>query len=581
MIKKTHYILLLTLIFFYSCSIPKNISKNQDYLSKVEMKAKKESTNQLVDFFNAENARLLGKYSEALHLYNEFVKKYPQNATAKYNLSKLCFQNKNSQAAETFAQKAVEINPANNYFQEYYTFLLLYNYKFKNAEKQYNSLIEKNPTNPDYVFKKAQLFLKTKEYAKAIDCLNEYEKIAGFNEDIINQKKNLYVILNKTDLAILEIKKLQKEYPSNVTYPLLIAEIYVSEKNTVGAETTYKEIENKYGADPTAQAALAAYYLSKKDEKAYNDFMLKLMQNKNVSTETKISIILPTLKKLDEDSTANDNHIIDLVKSISLAAPTDKDAILIYANVLTYSKKTILAIAQYKRYLTIDSSNFDVWIQVASLYFDEKMYDSTIVISEIASKLFYDKALPYFYKGLAYVQKNEQEKAIESLTIALKKDASNNALAALIHTSLGDAYNSLKQYKQSDESFDAALKLFPLDATTLNNYAYYLSVRNERLTDAEAMSKKSLELQPNSKSFLDTYGWILFQQGKFEEAKKYIEKAIQSNGEEDGTLFEHLGDVYFKLNDLLNAKKYWQMAKDKGEDNSILINKIKSGKINE
>jgi tetratricopeptide (TPR) repeat protein len=581
MIKKTHYILLLTLIFFYSCSIPKNISKNQDYLSKVEMKVKKESTNQLVDFFNAENARLLGKYSEALHLYNEFVKKYPQNATAKYNLSKLCFQNKNAQAAETFAQKAVEINPANNYFQEYYTFLLLYNYKFKNAEKQYNSLIEKNPSNPDYVFKKAQLFLKTKEYAKALDCLNEYEKIVGFNEDIINQKKNLYIILNKPDLAILEIKKLQKEYPSNVAYPLLIAEIYVSEKNTVGAEITFKEIENKYGTDPTAQAALAEYYLSKKDEKAYNDFMLKLMQNKNVSTETKISIILPTLKKLDEDSIANDNHIIELVKSISLAAPTDKDAILIYANVLTYSKKTILAIVQYKRYLTIDSSNFDVWIQVASLYFDEKMYDSTIVISEIASKLFFDKALPYFYKGLAYVQKNEQEKAIESLTIALKKDASNNALAALIHTSLGDAYNSLKQYKQSDESFDAALKLFPLDATTLNNYAYYLSVRNERLTDAEAMSKKSLELQPNSKSFLDTYGWILFQQGKFEEAKKYIEKAIQSNGEEDGTLFEHLGDVYFKLNDLLNAKKYWQMAKDKGGDNSILINKIKSGKINE
>jgi tetratricopeptide (TPR) repeat protein len=545
------------------------------------MKAKKESTNQLVDFFNAENARLLGKYSEALHLYNEFVKKYPQNATAKYNLSKLCFQNKNAQAAETFAQKAVEINPANTYFQEYYTFLLLYNYKFKNAEKQYNSLIEKNPSNPDYVFKKAQLFLKTKEYAKALDCLNEYEKIVGFNEDIINQKKNLYIILNKPDLAILEIKKLQKEYPSNVAYPLLIAEIYVSEKNTVGAEITFKEIENKYGTDPTAQAALAEYYLSKKDEKAYNDFMLKLMQNKNVSTETKISIILPTLKKLDEDSIANDNHIIELVKSISLAAPTDKDAILIYANVLTYSKKTILAIAQYKRYLTIDSSNFDVWIQVASLYFDEKMYDSTIVISEIASKLFYDKALPYFYKGLAYVQKNEQEKAIESLTTALKKDASNNTLAALIHTSLGDTYNSLKQYKESDESFDAALKLFPLDATTLNNYAYYLSVRNERLTDAEAMSKKSLELQPNSKSFLDTYGWILFQQGKFEEAKKYIEKAIQSNGEEDGTLFEHLGDVYFKLNDLLNAKKYWQMAKDKGEDNSILINKIKSGKINE
>ena len=581
MIKKTHYILLLNLVFFYSCSIQKNTSKNQDYLSKEEIKAKKESTNQLVDFFNAENARLLGKYNEAINLYSDFVKKYPQNATANYNLSKLYFQNKNAQAAEKTAQKAFEINPANSYFQEYYTFLLLYNYKFKIAEKQYNSLIEKNPSNPDYIFKKAQLFLKTKEYQKAVDCLNEYEKIIGFNEDIINQKKNLYIILNRSDLAILEITKLQKEYPANVAYPILIAEIYISEKNTEGAESIYKDIENKYGEDPTAQAALAEYYLSKKDEKAYNNFMLKLMQNKNVSTETKISIILPTLKKLEEDSLLDNDNIIELVKSISLAAPKDKDAILIYANVLTVSKKPLSALEQYKRYLTIDSNNFDVWIQIASMYFDEKMYDSTIVISEQASNLFNNKALPYFYKGLAHVQKNEQEKAISSLTIALKKDSFNKSLVALIYTSLGDAYNSLKKYKQSDESFDEALKLFPLDATTLNNYAYYLSVRNERLTDAEAMSKKSLELQPNSKSFLDTYGWILFQQGKFEDAKTYIEKAIQLNGEEDGTLFEHLGDVYFKLNDSMNAKKYWQLANDKGEENPTLINKIKSGKINE
>jgi tetratricopeptide (TPR) repeat protein len=581
MIIKTQYILLLNLVFFYACSIRKNVSKNQDYLNKEEIKAKKESTNQLVDFFNAENARLLGKYNEAQGLYIEFVKKYPKNATANYNLSRLYFQNKNVKTAEKLAQKASEINPVNSYFQEFYTFLLLYNTNYKVAEKQYNSLIEKNPSNPDYIFKKAQLFLKTKEYAKAVDCLNLYESIIGFNEDIINQKKNLYLILNKSDLAIFEIKKLQKEYPANVNYPLLIADIYIAEKKSAQAAKVYQEIESKYGSDPTAQAALAEYYLSTNDKKAYNDFMLKLMQNKNLSTETKIAIILPTLKKLDDDSTLKDDNIIELVKTISLAAPDDKEAILIYANVLTFSKKTPLAIEQYKRYLTKDTSNFDVWIQVASLYFDEKIYDSTIAICAQTSKLFNEKALPYFYKGLAFVQKNEQEKSIEEFKIALKKDTSNKPLVALIYTSMGDAYNSLKKYKQSDECFDEALKLFPNDATTLNNYAYYLSVRNERLLDAEAMSKKSLELQPTSKSFLDTYGWILYQQGKFEDAKKYIEKAIQSDGEDDGTLFEHLGDVYFKLKDDANAKKYWQLAIDKGENNSILIKKIKSGKINE
>ena len=86
MIIKTQFILLFNLIFFYSCSIRKNVSKNQDYLSKEEIKAKKESTDQLVDFFNAENARLLGKKNEAQSLYIEFVKKLPQNATTNYNL---------------------------------------------------------------------------------------------------------------------------------------------------------------------------------------------------------------------------------------------------------------------------------------------------------------------------------------------------------------------------------------------------------------------------------------------------------------------------------------------------------------
>jgi hypothetical protein len=59
------------------------------------------------------------------------------------------------------------------------------------------------------------------------------------------------------------------------------------------------------------------------------------------------------------------------------------------------------------------------------------------------------------------------------------------------------------------------------------------------------------------------------------------EIAIKSNGEDDGTLFEHLGDVYFRLNDNLKAKEYWQLAIDKGVINSILLQKLKTGKINE
>jgi Tfp pilus assembly protein PilF len=143
---------------------------------------------------------------------------------------------------------------------------------------------------------------------------------------------------------------------------------------------------------------------------------------------------------------------------------------------------------------------------------------------------------------------------------------------------LGDAYNSTKEYAKSDSSFEQALRIMPTDATTLNNYAYYLSLRKERLNDAEKMSKKSLELQPNSKSFLDTYGWILFQQGNYQDAKKYIEKAISIDDEDNGTLYDHLGDVYYKLNHTEKALEYWLKAKQAGENSPTLLKKINDKK---
>jgi Tfp pilus assembly protein PilF len=103
-----------------------------------------------------------------------------------------------------------------------------------------------------------------------------------------------------------------------------------------------------------------------------------------------------------------------------------------------------------------------------------------------------------------------------------------------------------------------------------------------RLEEAEKMSKRSLELRPDEGTFLDTYGWILYRMGKFEKAKEYIEKAISlAKGEADGTLYEHLGDVYYKLNNVDKAVENWKKAQGKETDNPELDKKIKDKKLYE
>ena len=51
------------------------------------------------------------------------------------------------------------------------------------------------------------------------------------------------------------------------------------------------------------------------------------------------------------------------------------------------------------------------------------------------------------------------------------------------------------------------LLINPGDIMTLNNYSYYLSLRNEHLDKAEKMISTALSADPNNSTLLDTYAW--------------------------------------------------------------------------
>src|SRR5262249_53970493 len=140
-----------------------------------------------------------------------------------------------------------------------------------------------------------------------------------------------------------------------------------------------------------------------------------------------------------------------------------------------------------------------------------------------------------------------------------------------------DAYNELKDYPRSDTSYEKALAANPKDAFVMNNYSYYLSLRGERLDKAEELSKQSNVLVPNSSSFEDTYGWILYRTGKFADAKTWIEKSLSHGSDKSAVVLEHYGDVLYKLGDTVRALEYWQKAKATGEPGSEFLER----KINE
>ena len=152
-------------------------------------------------------------------------------------------------------------------------------------------------------------------------------------------------------------------------------------------------------------------------------------------------------------------------------------------------------------------------------------------------------------------------------------------MEAQFYAYLGDAYNQLGDDPKSDEAYDNVLKLDPDNDYVLNNYAYYLSLRNENLEKAAEMAKRATELKPNNPANQDTYGWVLYKMGNYTEAEIWIGKSISNEEEASGVLLEHYGDVLWQLGNQEKALEYWLKAKEKSEGSNLLDQKIEEQKL--
>ena len=172
------------------------------------------------------------------------------------------------------------------------------------------------------------------------------------------------------------------------------------------------------------------------------------------------------------------------------------------------------------------------------------------------------------------------KEAKDVLTAGLDLNQDNPKLEIQFYNTLAETTYRLKQYPESYSWFDKCLAKDPDNAMALNNYAYYLSERNEKLDKAEAMSKKSLELDSANASYKDTYGWILYRNGKYNEAAIWVKKAMVKDGH-SADVNEHLGDIMYKLGNTDEAVQYWKKAREYGSESPNIDKMISDKKLYE
>ena len=154
-----------------------------------------------------------------------------------------------------------------------------------------------------------------------------------------------------------------------------------------------------------------------------------------------------------------------------------------------------------------------------------------------------------------------------SNALILRRDSKN-----VMH-SLAILYDEIDQFDKSDEIYLKLIESDSSDAQAFNNFAYSLVERNIELERALNFAKKAIALEPENASYLDTIGWIYFKLNNLNQAKSYIEASIKIS-DNNAVVLEHLGDVLMKANQRVDAKNIYRRALELDKDNQRLKNKV-------
>ena len=555
---------LLILGTFFSCgtarkqSIPSNnhaLLADQDLLSPEDRRR--------FDYFFLEAVRLKekGDLDGAFEMYSHCLDIDPNSAVTLYELSKYYMYLGLAEKGELALRDAVEIAPGNYWYKE--TLAAYYQNRGENikAIEVIEDMVAQFPSRLEPLMALVDLYNRTKNYEKVIETLNRLERLDGKSEQISMEKFRMYLAMDNNEQAFQEIENLAKEYPYDMRYLTILGDVYLENGKEDEAFAIYRKVLAEDASYAPAMLSLASYYEKQGMDSLYRAQMDSVLLNQRVDSETKLNVMRQLIMR-SERSDRDSTKIGVLFDSLLEQEQENADVAMLATQYYLSKRMDEQAKKSLQQVIDIDPGNKPAHLQLLSFAIAKNDMDEIIRIC-IPAVNYMPEALEFhYYLGLAHYQKEERDKALEVFKKGIRQitPESDKTLASDFYAIMGDLYHLKKMNEEAYEAYDSALVYKPDNISALNNYAYYLSVEKKELDKAEEMSYRTVKAEPSNGTYLDTYAWILFEKGKYVEARIYIDQAMKHEGDKSSVVVEHCGDIYYFNGEHEQAVEYWKQA---------------------
>ena len=520
---------------------------------------------------------LQSKYREdtegAIRNFEQALRFMPDDAASMYELSEQYSNAGRIEEAFNMIQKAAKIEPENKWYQMrlglFYRNLEQYN----DFIKLYEKLTQKYPEDPDMLSELIDAYLVTENYNKALEKMDLLEQQVGENEFITEQRLQVFKRQGNTKKVVSELEKLIEQNPDNIRYYGLLASFYAENGKIKEAIKTYEKIKEINPEHPYINVSLLELYDMTGDKDKAFDELLAAIRNKNLDITTKANTYDYWMNK-NQGASNIDEQARQCGEAFVETHPDNKLGYLILGSCYFIEENAVKSKELYQKVLAIDSTDFFGWQNL--IISESRLNENEAVRDHAVAALKYYPMQPvfYWYAGVANAVMENNVDAISYLEKG-RRYTSDKMQMSEFDAFLGDIYHQQGDEDKAFDAYDRTLRNNPDNALVLNNYAYYLSLRGERLEEALEMAIRANELVPDNVYYTDTYAWVLYKLGRYKEAEKIMKKCLGLEKNPSGANLEHYGDILLKLGKESEAMEYWKKAQQAGGASKELDQKLK------
>ena len=544
-------------------------------LSKKEQKFQFQEAQADRLFIEGQRFLMLEEYEKAYFYFNKALEAKPESGAINFKIAEILARANQLDEALNYGQKAAEIDPDNKYYHLLVAEIYSKQKKPELAAEVLNSLMENSDENQQYILELASLYLNAKQFDKALEALNRAEEYYGVVAQLSFQKQKIYLQKNDLASAIKEGEKLIEAHPGHSQYVLALVEMLFNNGKTDEAlEEVLNSLET-YPNQPDLHLAAYTLYKEKRELETSQTYLVKAFSNPDLAGEVKAKTYAEILR---ETKSQRRDTLLEQLRELMLAHhPNDPTVFSTLGDEQLFAQNKAEALGYYQQALESNRRLEPVLQNTVSLMFElGEDFAEIEKYTVMAVEEFPEKPEFWFFDGTSKLAQKNYQEAASSLEKALElNNGANKQLTILAKGQLGDTYHYLDKKEEAYKAYEEVLALNPDNDHILNNYAYFLSLDKKELEKAKAMSGKLVSKFPTNATYLDTHAWVLFQLEEYEDAEQYMKQALGHQTVPSGVMYEHYGDILYKLGNKTEALEYWKKAKGLEDVSDSLKKKIK------